>query len=174
MTRSRRRSIMVTAAWGMRGLPVGYVARVLGVSERSVERYWRFTMAGSSLPPVPEVYLDKADPRALECIAHNIAGWAPDAQAALEVAEALDVPRSAFADALSAIRVTRYAAPAAELFTVLHVVARGYSEERFSWTACGRVMFPEQLWQFIEAADGDPVCSACRGRANGYVQETLL
>ena len=165
---------MVTAAWGMRDQHVRVVARMLGVSERSVQRYWRFTMPDSSLPPVPEVYLDKADPYALECIAHNIAGWAPDAESALEVAEALDVPRSAFADALSAIRVTRYAAPASELFTVLHVVARGYSEERFAWTACGRVMLPEQLWQFMEPADGDPVCPACLGRINGHVQETLL
>jgi hypothetical protein len=169
---SRRRAILAAAAWGLRDQPAGVVAARLGVSERSVERYWRLGMgegiaAGEACAP-------ELSAAQLEVIAHNIAGWAPDVAAARELAECLEIPVSAFEDARAAIRQQQFAAPAAELFTVLHKVSR-IMTGGVRQTVCGRAMLAGGLWQFIEAADGDPVCPSCTARSNGHArQESLL
>lgn len=130
-------------------------------------------MADSSIAAIPEFPSLELTPEQLEVIAHNIAGWAPDAAAAREMASCLEVPLSAFADARAAIRQLQYAAPAAELFTVLHRVSK-IMVAGLRQTVCGLPMLAGGLWQFIEPADGDPICPACLGRSNGYSQQALL
>lgn len=160
----------------MRGVPARRAAAALGVSERTVHRYWKATAMVSEnfVPDVPGVPPAELHPRDYEVIAHHIAGWAPDVATALELAGALEVPRQAFCDALSLIRSARYAAPAGELFTHLHMVSRGVLGQGLRVTECGRVMFGEQLWQLVERDDGDPVCPACLAKGNGHEQAAMF
>lgn len=142
--------------WG-EPLTVAAIAHRMGLHPRTVQRYYteaelrspRSTNGQNILPkPTPVADVEQVH------VAWHIAANSASITEALEIAECLDIPVSAF---------TRrcYVAPAAEVFTGWHL------EGPPGWTRCGRDMTAEGLWQHVAGSPGELVCDACLGKPPG-------